>query len=198
MSGRTRASASLLRRTIHVGHDPMVRRSDRIEGCMFFGLIIFAVLLVPLAVWAGAATSASQNALITHQAVHTHSVSATTTGDSVASTVIASEYVMTSTEFAPAKWAWHGQNRSGEVAVDPDADAGTRVDIYVDDNGDQTAAPISESGARVASIVAGVFAWVGTMMMLTICFMLVRVWLDHSRAVQWDRDLRVFLDANSL
>ncbi|WP_257013299.1 Rv1733c family protein [Rhodococcus sp. ACPA4] len=197
MSASTRATASLLRRTIHVGHDPMVRRSDRIEGFMSFGLIVLAILLVPFAIWAGGATAASQNALIADQARSTHSIAAVTTGDSVTSSVATADYIPTNTETAPAQWNWNGQVHREDITVDETTPAGTSVDIYVDNNGDKTIAPITQSAADVAAVVTGIFTWFSIMSLLTIGFMLIRVWLDRSRDAQWDRDLRAFLDANS-
>ncbi|KJF25053.1 MULTISPECIES: Rv1733c family protein [Rhodococcus] len=197
MSASTRATASLLRRTIHVGHDPMVRRSDRIEGFMSFGLIVLAILLVPFAIWAGGATAASQNALIADQARSTHSIAAVTTGDSVTSSVATADYIPANTETAPAQWNWNGQVHREDITVDETTPAGTSVDIYVDNNGDKTIAPITQSAADVAAVVTGIFTWFSIMSLLTIGFMLIRVWLDRSRDAQWDRDLRAFLDANS-
>ncbi|WP_415394995.1 hypothetical protein ACMTN4_30655 [Rhodococcus globerulus] len=197
MSASTRATASLLRRTIHVGHDPMVRRSDRIEGFMSFGLIVLAILLVPFAIWAGGVTAASQNALIADQARSTHSIAAVTTGDSVTSSVATADYIPANTETAPAQWNWNGQVHREDITVDETTPAGTSVDIYVDNNGDKTIAPITQSAADVAAVVTGIFTWFSVMSLLTIGFMLIRVWLDRSRDAQWDRDLRAFLDANS-
>lgn len=197
MSASTRATASLLRRTIHVGHDPMVRRSDRIEGFMSFGLIVLAILLVPFAIWAGGATAASQNALIAEQARSTHSIAAVTTGDSVTSSVATADYIPANTETSPAQWNWNGQVHREDIIVDETTPAGTSVDIYVNDNGDKTIAPITQSAADVAAVVTGIFTWFSIMSLLTIGFMLIRVWLDRSRDAQWDRDLRAFLDANS-
>lgn len=83
-----------------------------------------------------------------------------------------------------------------DITVDATTPAGTSVDIYVDNNGDRTIAPITESAADVAAVVTGIFTWFSIMSLLTIGFMLIRVWLDRSRDAQWDRDLRAFLDAH--
>jgi hypothetical protein len=174
----------------------MVRRSDRIEGFMSFGLIVLAILLVPFAIWAGGATAASQNALIADQARSTHSIAAVTTGDSVTSSVATADYIPANTETAPAQWNWNGQVHREDITVDETAPAGTSVDIYVDNNGDKTIAPITQSAADVAAVVTGIFTWFSVMSLLTIGFMLIRVWLDRSRDAQWDRDLRAFLDAH--
>ena len=176
----------------------MVRRSDRIEGFMSFGLIIFAILLLPLAVWAGAATASSQNALIAKQSAELHSISATTTADSTQTTASTADYIAPTTEMASAQWNWNGQVHTGDVTVDSATPAGTEVPIYVNDQGDKTVAPITQSAADAAAVVTGVFTWFSVMSLLVIAFMLVRVFLDRSRSAQWDRDLRAFLDANAL
>lgn len=112
----------------------MVRRSDRIEGFMSFGLIIFAILLLPLAVWAGAATASSQNALIAKQSAELHSISATTTADSTQTTASTADYIAPTTEMASAQWNWNGQVHTGDVTVDSATPAGTEVPpIYVND-----------------------------------------------------------------
>ena len=165
---------------------------------MSFGLIIFAILLLPLAIWAGSATGASQNALLAEQAVHIHSVTATTTGDSAASDVVTVDYVPSAVENAPAQWNWNGSVHRGDITVDSSTPAGSLVDIYVDDNGDKTIAPLTQTAADVAAVVTGIFTWLSAMALLTIGFMLVRVWLDRIRVAQWDRDLRTFLDQNAL
>lgn len=163
---------------------------------MSFGLIVLAILLVPFAIWAGGATAASQNALIAEQARNTHSIAAVTTGDSVTSSIATADYIPTNTETAPAQWNWNGQVHREDITVDATTPAGTSVDIYVDNNGDRTIAPITESAADVAAVVTGIFTWFSIMSLLTIGFMLIRVWLDRSRDAQWDRDLRAFLDAH--
>lgn len=195
MSASTRGTASLLRRTIHVGHDPLVRRSDRIEGFLSFSLIVFAILLLPLAVWAGSAMAANQNALLADQAVHIHSVTATTTGDSTSSGFASADFVVTATELAPAKWTWNEQVHRADIMVDSSTPAGTSVPIYVDDSGDKAPAPISATSAVVSAITTGVFTWFGTMSLLVVGFLLIRVWLDRSRAAQWDRDIHAFLES---
>lgn len=163
---------------------------------MSFGLIVLAILLVPFAIWAGGATAASQNALIAEQARNTHSIAAVTTGDSVTSSIATADYIPTNTETAPAQWNWNGQVHREDITVDATTPAGTSVDIYVDNNGARTIAPITESAADVAAVVTGIFTWFSIMSLLTIGFMLIRVWLDRSRDAQWDRDLRAFLDAH--
>ncbi len=99
---------------------------------------------------------------------------------------------------ASAQWNWNGQVHTGDVTVDSATPAGTEVPIYVNDQGDKTVAPITQSAADVAAVVTGVFTWFSVMSLLVIAFMLVRVFLDRSRSAQWDRDLRAFLDANAL
>ncbi len=105
----------------------MVRRSDRIEGFMSFGLIIFAILLLPLAVWAGAETASSQNALIAKQSAELHSISATTTADSTQATPSTADYIAPTTEMARAQWNWNGELQTRHVTVDSATPVGTQV-----------------------------------------------------------------------
>jgi len=135
----------------------MVRRSDRIEGFMSFGLIIFAILLLPLAVWAGAATASSQNALIAKQSAELHSISATTTADSTQTTASTADYIAPTTEMASAQWNWNGQVHTGDVTVDSATPAGPEVPIYVNGPGHKTVAPNPPSAGRVPPLGAGVF-----------------------------------------
>ncbi|MGC0366861.1 cytoskeletal protein RodZ [Rhodococcus sp. 27YEA15] len=197
MSGGTRGTASLLRRSIALGHDPMVRRTDRIEGLLSFALIICAIVLVPFAVWAGSATAANQRALMAEQALHVHSVVATTTANSTTAQTSTADYIPPISELAKAEWIWNGQVRTGEISVTASTPANTQIDIYVDDNGAKTSAPITKSAADAAAVITGVFTWFSVMSLLALGFMLVRAWLDRTRTAQWDRELRAFLDAHA-
>ncbi|MFE3290686.1 hypothetical protein [Rhodococcus sp. NPDC059234] len=183
---------ALLRRSLRPRADPLLRRSDRVEALLVVGLLVLAIVLIPVAVWLGGRSGESQRDLARAQAREYSMVTATTVG-AAASASAPTDYVAVPVETAPATWSWGHESRRGDVRVDRDAPAGTQVQIWVDAHGDKAAAPITASAAATSAVVVGLFAWTSAMMAAAAVVASARALLNRRRDGQWSRELAEFL-----
>ncbi|MEU2001305.1 hypothetical protein ACH47B_11100 [Rhodococcus sp. NPDC019627] len=176
--------------------NPLMRRSDRIENLLTLAVIVLAFAMLPLAIFAGAKTAASQEVLAEQQTSEFRTVTATTLADSTGVTM-SSDVAPSGVDTAPAKWTWGDQTRRADITVDPATPAGAEEQIWVDGEGNLTTQPMSASAARVAGVIAGLFTWFVVMMIAMSGFLITRASLNRARDAQWDRDLRQFLDSTT-
>ncbi|MCQ4120547.1 Rv1733c family protein [Rhodococcus tibetensis] len=176
--------------------NPLMRRSDRIENLLTLAVIVLAFAMLPLAIFVGAKTAASQQVLAEQQTSEFRTVTATTFADSTGVTM-SSDVAPSGVDTAPAKWTWGDQTRRADITVDPATPAGTEEQIWVDGEGNLTTQPMSASAARVAGVIAGLFTWFVVMMIAMSGFLITRASLNRARDAQWDRDLRQFLDSTT-
>ncbi|MFD1812215.1 hypothetical protein [Rhodococcus gannanensis] len=184
--------AALTRRSLRLGHDPLRRRPDRLEGLFALGLLILLVVMVPVAVWLGNAAGDQQSALAEQQARDHRQVTATTVEDATSRSV-ASDAVPVSIDTAPAKWVVDDRTHRDDVPVDPGATAGTEVTIWVDADGNLASAPVTATAAATAGVMVGLFTWTSTALVGATGFLAARAMLDRRRRRQWSADIRAFL-----
>lgn len=184
--------AALTRRSLRRGHDPLRRRTDRLEGVLAVGLILFAAILIPLSVWLGHLAGDRQSALAEQQAREFHQVTATTVADST-SRSLPTDGLPVSADAAPARWVAAGSEHRADVSVEPGTRAGTELTIWVDGDGNRVGAPITPTAAATAGVVVGVFTWTSTMLIAGCGFLSGRALLNHRREQEWSREIRAFL-----
>lgn len=184
--------AALTRRALRPHHDPLRRRTDRLEGLLALGFVLLLVVTVPLAIWLGTGTGARQTALAEQQARDYRQITATTVADASTQTV-ASDAIPVSVDTAPARWTLDGQAHTGQVSVDADTPAGAPVTVWVDAAGNLANAPISDTAATTAGIMVGLFTWVSTALLGASAFLGTRALLNRRRQQQWSAEIRAFL-----
>ncbi|EME15661.1 Rv1733c family protein [Rhodococcus triatomae] len=184
--------AALTRRSLRLGHDPLRRRPDRLEGLFAFGLLVLLVVMVPIAVWLGNAAGDQQSALAEQQARDYRQVTATTVEDATSRSV-ASDAVPVSIDTAPARWVVGERPHREDVPVDPGAPAGTAVTIWVDADGNLASAPVTATAAATAGVMVGLFAWTSIGLVGATGFLAARAVLDRRRRRRWSADIRAFL-----
>ncbi|AII07079.1 MULTISPECIES: hypothetical protein [Rhodococcus] len=186
----------LRKRSARQRHNPLLRRSDRIENMLTLAVVVLAFAMLPLAILVGARTIDSQLTLAEKQVADYRTVSATTLADSTGVSVT-SDVAPSGVDTAPAKWTWGNETRHADITVDPATPSGTKEDIWVNADGNLTTEPMSPSAARVAGVIAGLFTWFAVMMIALSGFLICRASLNRARDAQWDRDLRQFLDSTT-
>jgi hypothetical protein len=180
------------------GRNPLLRWTDRTEACVivFAALVALAATLVCAA--AGVGVYRSHARLYAEQYLARHSVTATVieTGPrphqshSTSTTVLAMWLVAADGarggEVQVAHTGWMSRVRA--------ANAGDRIDIWVDDAGAPVAAPTPVSQAGLDAIGFGAGTWLVATLGLTAVVGMVRSPLNRIRRVQWERDIKGFTD----
>ncbi|WP_233574144.1 Rv1733c family protein [Amycolatopsis panacis] len=200
MRNRTRAGRPpnpcrrLLRRLGAV-RNPLLRRSDRIEGALAGVAVLIALLAIPLAVLLGSADIRSETATSDAQVRTRHQATATVL-------TTAPEQPMSIGDSAPiastarVNALWHvpgGAPRTGTITVPTGAATeGATTPIWLDGNGRQTTAPLTHTDAVTNGILVATFTWLCAAGVLAGAFWAARRVLDRRRASRWAEDWAQF------
>ncbi|SNS68785.1 Rv1733c family protein [Rhodococcoides kyotonense] len=179
-------------------HNPLFRRSDRIQSRIKSVVVTLMILMVPVAALLGTSTLATQQAMVVEQRTSLHQVTATTSAEAEAMPLASGDGGTTTTASVDASWTYQGTAHSGPVSVTLSSPAGTELQIWVDDNGDRSSQPISGADAVAAALFAGFGSLFFVAMILSGIYSAVRYRLDQQRDAQWDQAIRNFMDENSL
>lgn len=192
MNGPFGRVARLWRR-VHPGRNPLARRSDRVEAAILLVVVLGLLIAIPLGAIVGANTYGGQLALSEQQFATRHLATATLI-ENAPTTVPASDGAYLgggsgSSAGVHARWTVAGgAEKVGTIAVEPGTAAGTKVPVWLSDAGDPVPAPMSTSDAVTTSVLAGIFTWLAFVLGLATVYWTVRLILDRSRTVRWDRE----------
>ncbi|KAA9152994.1 hypothetical protein FPZ12_035730 [Amycolatopsis acidicola] len=179
-------------RRIHLGRNPLARRSDRVEAAMLLVVVLGLLIALPLAGIVGAHTYSGQLAVSAEQRGSRHLSTATLLQDAPTPVPASdSAYLGNGTGSAGTAAHWTvagGAERFGTIAADPGTPAGTKVPIWLTDSGDPVPAPLTPSDAATTSVLAGIFSWLVAALALAAVYWMARFVLDRRRAVRWDRE----------
>jgi hypothetical protein len=174
------------------GRNELVRRSDRLEAWALSVAVTLAVIVVPIAAAVGTAVHDTRLQMSTAQAHDRHVVSARVLADS--RTIVHRD---TASFSATAEWNAANGSHVASVSTPEKAAAGDHVDVWVDDHGDQVAAPTPASAAAEYAVGAAGLMWFVVVATLAGSWALIRRWLNRARFAEWDRALTDFLDGAS-
>lgn len=180
-------------RRIHLGRNPLARRSDRVEGALLAVVVLGLLIALPLAALIGTKTYRDQLAVSEQQLSTRHLATATLVQDAPAP-VPASDGAYLSAGSANnagvlARWTVaNGAEKLGTVMADPGTAAGAQVPVWLSDSGDPLPPPLTPADATTTSVLAGVFAWSVAALGLAGLYWSVRLVLDRRRAARWDRE----------
>lgn len=191
MSGPFGRFARLWRR-IHPGRNPLARRSDRVEAAVLVVVVLGLLIALPFAALLGSNTYRGQLAVAAEQQASHHPATATLLRNAPM-TVPAADgaYLSGSSGSAsvPARWtAADGTERTGAIAADPGAAAGTQVPIWLSDSGDPVPVPVTTADAVTTGMLAAAFAWAMAAIGLVGLYWIARLVLDRGRAARWERE----------
>lgn len=177
-------------RRIHPGRNPLARRSDRVEGALLLVVALGLLIALPLAVFAGGATYRGQAAISEQQHATRHLVTATLIENApVPTPATDNSFVESGSSGVHARWtAPDGTERTGTIPADPGTEAGTSVPLWLTASGDPAPAPLNSSDITTTGILAGVFFWLASAVVLVGAYWAGRLILDRRRRTRWDHE----------
>jgi hypothetical protein len=172
-----------------LGRNPLVRVSDRLEAILRIGVLATALFVAPVAGAIGTAVYDAHVRLYLAESQTRHTVIATAIDDSAVSVQRYSAGFR-----ATARWQVDGIERVGSVNLDHEVKAGDPQDVWVDDEGNQVAAPTPTSRAGVDAVSAGAAAWVSAVVGAAGLSAWIRARLMRRRYNSWDRELEMLVN----
>ncbi|MPY77326.1 MAG: hypothetical protein GEV04_02305 [Actinophytocola sp.] len=184
------ASGSALWTALQPGGNPLIRPTDRRQARLAAVLIGLALLAGPIIGGFGFSYHASLTDRATAQRHDRSPVDAVLLEDApVPAPAGAAAVRMPRTAAARAEWSTpDGLRREGKVPVTSGSNAGDTVTIWVDRDGNRTAAPLSSGETAAASVFATLGIWLVFVAALAGYYVLMRVRLDHARYAAWERE----------
>jgi hypothetical protein len=181
-------------RRLGAARNPLVRRSDRLEGAFLAVAVLLALLAVPLVMALGQADVAMEVAASETQTSARHQVTATVLKAAPQPAAVGDGAPITQNSRVTAGWRLpNGSPRTGVVTVPAgDATVGSQTPIWLDHKGKQTSAPLTHSDAVTNGVLVGAFAWLCTIALLAGAYWVARQVLDHHRAARWAAEWQQF------
>jgi len=172
-----------------LGGSPLVRVSDRLEAILRIGVLATALFVAPVAGAIGTAVYDAHVRLYLAEFQTRHIVTATAIADS---TVSAQRY--SASFHSDVRWQVDGIERVGSVNSDDEIKPGDPLDVWVDDEGNQVAAPTPTSRAGFDAVSAGVAMWVSAVLGAAGLLAWIRAGLMRRRYNSWDRELEMLVN----
>lgn len=166
----------------------LVRVSDRVEALLRIAVLATALVVAPVAGALGTAVHDAHARQYLAESQTRHTVTATAVEDS---TVIAQRYGATFR--ANARWQVDGSERVGSLNLDHEVKAGDPLDVWLDDQGIQVAAPTPTWRAGVDAVLAGAAAWMVVVAGAAGLSAWIRSLLIRRRYTGWDRELSMLV-----
>jgi hypothetical protein len=169
--------------------NPLLRRTDRIEAVMVVVAIVVALAVIPVAAALGAAVYGSHVVMYAEQARTHHRVVATVIEASPGTNA---PHITTSE--ARVMWMFGPALHTGWFKTDHTVKTGERVDLWVNDVGDEAAPPTPASHAVIDAIAAGAGIWAALALVLRVLVAMGRLPLNRIRQAQWEREIKSLAD----
>jgi hypothetical protein len=168
--------------------NPLYRTSDRVEGLLLLGVLIAALVAVPLAVAAGRASYESGIRTSHALAAKGHWGSATLLQNAPTSATSESDSASL-TSLARAKWRTpEGDWRRGKIPVRAGTEAGTEVKVWINDSGAATRPPLRPSQVSDKAVATGLTTWMALELGVAIAYIMLRWLVDRRRLASWDAE----------
>ncbi|MGH8868143.1 MAG: Rv1733c family protein [Actinomycetes bacterium] len=168
--------------------NPLRRTTDWLQSATTVALLALFVLVAPvLGMLAGQAAYAKGSAAEQVQRGDRHAVQA--------KIVKSASTSVTNPDGAPLQssaWVrWRGPDgarHEGRARVSPGADVGSKVTVWIDEDGRLVTAPLTHAQVVSNAVSAGLIVVVGTGGVLVLVWFVVRRRLERSRMDDWDAD----------
>jgi hypothetical protein len=171
-------------------HNPLRRKTDRVETYLLAGLFLASAAAAPFAVRA-ASHAAYEGALHTQQAqiASRHPVSAVLT--TAASTKV-SGYALQTAVSVNASWTSPtGVHKTGSVLAPAGSPKGSKVGVWTDPSGNLVSPPLLDTQVTGQGEVAGIVTVVGIGVLFLTEAAVVRHVLYRRRMAAWEADWQV-------
>ena len=171
-------------RTVGLDHNPLRRRSDRVEWWIRFATTMIVVLVAPIV--AGFAASSAYAAGIRAEAAERSSRQLTQAVLAQDATYSSSATGAVSTVLTYASWkAPDDTPRTGWIRAKIGATAGTAIPIWIDTQGVPTNPPRGHDQTLAVTTATAILIPIGAALLFGIGFLIVRAILDRRRLAQW-------------
>ena len=173
-----------------LGSGPLKRSTDRIQVLARVLLVLTVLMAVPIALAVATATGSSIRSVADAEAASRHQVSATLVEDAVAPPMSDAEHAVMSAR-VDATWSGATGIRRGAVRAPAAAKAGSTVDIWVDDSGALTTAPMDGSQVVGQTILASLATFAGISAAAGLGYVTIYRLLERGRMRRWGHDWSV-------
>ncbi|ORB83072.1 hypothetical protein B1987_03595 [Mycobacterium kansasii] len=164
-----------------VGRNPLLRRTDRLEALLLLVALIASLAMIPAAGIAGIEVFDARDHQYARQAQARHPVMATVA--SVTHNPNSESVVM------HVRWAVAGGERTGSFQQSVPLNAGQRVEIWTDRDGNLVRPPTPRWHAGVDALVTSVLIVLACGVAMASLVASVRSRLDRARDAAWEREL---------
>jgi len=173
-----------------LGSGPLKRSTDRIQVLARVLLVLTVLMAVPIALAVATATGSSIRSVADAEAASRHQVSATLVEDAVAPPMSDAEHAVMSAK-VDATWSGATGIRRGAVRAPAAAKAGSTVDIWVDDSGALTTAPMDGSQVVGQTVIASLATFAGISAAAGLGYVTICRLLERGRMRRWGHDWSV-------
>lgn len=167
-----------------LGRNPLVRVSDRLEAFAVLGVLVLALIAIPVSAHAGDQTYDSRMRLATEQAQTRHTVEAVVVEGS---TGMPADF--DSAAYVQVEWREGTVTRTAQVVSPETVQAGASLTIWLDDHGKVVGAPLTPVDAKVSALGVAWTIWITAVVVSVLAALVVRRGLDRIRARAWEREL---------
>ncbi|GLY31775.1 hypothetical protein Kisp02_51400 [Kineosporia sp. NBRC 101731] len=166
-------------------HNPLRRRSDRIQGYCALGAVFLVLAVLPVAVIIGLQTWHHYSAISEQELASSHLVTATVVAADP-ETRLARSYL------AEVSWTYPDRvAHSGHLAITQTTQVGDRVPLWVNDSGAMTAAPTTRLSVWLDTLGLGLGLTFAAVLVGLAGYRASRFALDrrrtHDLEVEWQR-----------
>lgn len=169
-----------------LGRNPLVRVSDRLEALAVLGVLTLAIVVAPFAAQVGDLTFEASMRTVNEQARDRHAVQAVVVVDSTGMPADFENSALVS-----AQWHEGSHVRTEQVVGPASIEAGAPLTIWLNDEGNVVAAPLTAFDAKVNSVGLAWTVWITAVAGGALAAFLLRRVLDRSRARSWERELQL-------
>ena len=173
-----------------LGSGPLKRSTDRIQVLARVLLLLTVVMAVPIALAVATATGSQIRTVADAEAASRHQVSATLVDDAAAPSVRDAEHAALTVR-VEATWRGPTGMRNGMVRAPVATKAGSTVDIWVDDSGALTTAPMDSSGIVGRAVLASLATFGGISAVAGLGYLGTCRLLERGRMRRWGHDWSV-------
>ncbi|GAB2862124.1 Rv1733c family protein [Lentzea nigeriaca] len=177
---------SRLARQAFPGRNELATAGDRLEGAVLVIAVLVALLAAPVAAATGSELYATQRSQVASEQQTRHRIEAVLIEDAPPSTWTAERGGVVESPLVPARWrAADGAERHGAVPANYDAQVGTTVRIWVDQNGDVAKPPLTGGGAASTAVAVAVLLWTAVAAAMSLLYLAVRFTHKRIRLRRW-------------
>lgn len=171
------------------GSHPLLRRSDRIQARALALAIVVAIFAIPMCV---VPARAHQAAMLSRTEAQLRTLQPVDAVVLPPTTTASPSRMPSASRTVRVQWKAAFADRTADVRTRAIARPGDHLRIWLDQNGDPTAAPLSHSDAASQAVAYGIAIWVSIIAVCAALYLLVRHLLDRRRLAAWEHEwLRV-------